>query len=111
MEAKAGADLLRDGPIKAWEVLKREQAAIAAQTAAVISQASGCKVVPKSNAPAPLAKIKGATGRAASVGAVKVAEITDWNAVYQHFADNEQVKARQRRGARRHRRSRRHRER
>jgi hypothetical protein len=28
-----------------------------------------------------------------SVGSVKVAEITDWNAVYQHFADNEQVKA------------------
>jgi len=49
--------------------------------------------VPKSNAPAPLAKIKGATGRAASVGAVKVAEITNWNLVWQHFADNEQVKA------------------
>lgn len=91
-EAKAAADLLRDGPIKAWEVHKREQAAAAAK-AAQAAQASGEHVTAKSNAPAPSARIKGATGRAASVGTTEVAEIIDQDAVYQHFRDNEQLKA------------------
>jgi hypothetical protein len=91
--AKSTADDLRDGPIKAWEVHKREQAASAARAAQAATAASGTPVAPVSNAPAPSAKIKGATGKAASVQEIKIAVIHDQDQVYAHFRNNEQVKA------------------
>lgn len=92
-EAKKFAEMLRDGPMKAWETHKREQLAAAAKAAQAASEASGTKVEPKPNTPAPASKIKGATGKAASVSTVKIAVIHDQAKVYEHFKDNEQVKA------------------
>jgi len=98
--ATLNAHALRDGPMKAWEVHKREQAAAAvkatqaAQAAQVAAGATNSAPVQvASNAPAPSAKIKGATGKAASVGTVKIAVIHNQDQVYAHFKNNEQVKA------------------
>ncbi len=92
--AKTAADALRDGPMKAWELHKRQQAAAAATaTQAATAANNGTPVQVASNAPAPAARIKGATGKAASVSTVKVATITDIDKVFAHFRDNEQVKA------------------
>lgn len=95
--AKAAADGLRDGPMKAWEVHKRDQLASATKAAAAataaVGHSSGVPFEPKSNAPAPSARIKGATGKAASVSTVKIAVIHDQDAVYAHFKSNDQVKA------------------
>lgn len=94
--AKNSADGLRDGPIKAWEVHKREQAAAAAKAAQAAAASSAPNTTPPqiaSNAPAPSATIKGATGRAASVSTVKIAVIHDLEKVFQHFKDSEQVRA------------------
>src|SRR5579859_194438 len=92
-DAKHFADMLRDGPIKAWELQKRANAEAAAKAAAAASAASGTTVAPVSNTPAPSAKIKGATGKAASVTETKKAVIVDQDAVYAHFKDDLQVKA------------------
>lgn len=86
-EAKRLADFLRDGPMKAWEVHKREQQQAAAKAAA----ATGAPAV--SNAPVPAARIKGATGKAASVKEIDVAVIHDVDAVFKHFRTNQQVLA------------------
>jgi hypothetical protein len=85
--------LLRDGPIKAWEVHKRDMAESARKAAAAASAASGTTVQPSSNAPAPSAKIKGATGKAASVKEVKIAIIHDLKLVFEFFQTNDQVRA------------------
>jgi hypothetical protein len=92
-EAQRHANWLRDGPMKAWEQHKRDQQAAAAKAAAAAAGVEGKPVQPVSNAPAPSAKIKGATGKAASVSTVKVAVIEDQDKVYQFFRDNEQLKA------------------
>lgn len=91
--AKAAADDLRDGPMKSWELHKRDQAKVATTAAVAASAASGTTVQPASNAPAPSAKIKGATGKAASVTEVKIAVIHDLDLVYAHFKNNDQVRA------------------
>lgn len=92
-EATRMANWLRDGPMKQWEMDKRAQVATAQTAAQAASEASGQAVAPKSNAPAPSASIKGATGRSARVEETAKAVINDWGAVYEHFKDNEQVKA------------------
>lgn len=92
-EAQRHANWLRDGPMKAWEQHKRDQQAAAAKAAAAAAGVDGTPVQPKSNAPAPSAKIKGATGKTASVSTVKVATIEDQDKVYQHFRENEQLRA------------------
>lgn len=97
--AKATADDLRDGPMKAWEIHKREQeaaaakATVAANAANVRNAVNPMPVQVSSNAPAPSARIKGATGKAASVTEVKIAVIHDQDLVYAHFKNNDQVKA------------------
>jgi len=91
--AKDAGIALRDGPMKAWEVHKRDQQARANIAAQAASAASGQTVAPRSNAPAPSAQIKGATGKAASVSTVKVAEIEDIDKVFQHFKNDAQVRA------------------
>lgn len=96
-DATRMANWLRDGPMKQWEKHKRAQADAAATATAAAQAAQGARnTTPAqvaSNAPAPSAQIKGATGKAASVTEIKVAVITDYDAVYAHFKDNEQVKA------------------
>jgi len=94
-EAKRFADMLRDGPMKAWEQFKRDQAEAArkAARAAQPDAVGGAAPTIASNAPAPAAKIKGATGKAASVSTVKTAVITDLDKVFQHFRNDKQLLA------------------
>lgn len=86
-EAQRMANWLRDGPMKAWQQHKLDQAAAAKKA----SETAGAPV--PSNAPPPSAKIKGATGRSASAGTIKVALIEDQDKVYQFFREDEQLKA------------------
>lgn len=92
-EAKSFADMLRDGPMKTWELHKREQQAAAQKATQAATNAVGAPMQVASNAPAPSAKIKGATGRSARVEETFIAVIHDQALVYEHFKDNEQVKA------------------
>ena len=80
-----------------WEDDKREaqrRADQAAAKAAAEAQASGeaPPAAPKSNMPAPSTQIKAGGARAASVGTIKVAEITDLDLVYQHFKGQDAIR-------------------
>lgn len=96
-EATRMANWLRDGPMKQWELHKRQQAEAAAKATAAAQEGQGAlNTVPvqvASNAPAPAARIKGATGKAASVTEIKKAIIVDQDAVYRHFREDIQLKA------------------
>lgn len=86
-EAKQAANILRKA-MEAWEDVKREQARQAAAAAAQASAANEEAFPQASNAPAPSQQIKGATGKAASVGNQKVVTITDIDKLFAHFRQN-----------------------
>lgn len=93
-DAKAGADNIRKA-LGAWEDAKREalRAAQKAAEAAAETQPGGTVPEARSNMPAPAAQIRGATGKAAAVTTIKVAEITNWMAVAKHFIGNVDIQA------------------
>lgn len=94
--SKAAADTLRS-KMEDWERTKREQAQIAEdkyQRAADRAIASGRDLPPppsESNAPAPAAQIKGASGRAANVSTIKIAVIDDIAKVFDYFKGHAEV--------------------
>lgn len=111
-DAKAAADVLRLA-MSAWETVKltkrreeervAQEAASAAQAAAVkVAEAEVAKtgkpavvawVPPAAPPPAAPRRIKGGTGRAASVVVVKVVqEVSDWTALFLHFREYDEVK-------------------
>jgi hypothetical protein len=94
-DAAAGADALRKA-MGAWEDVKRENQK-AADTAAAAARAAdpaaeSAKPV-ASNTPAPATKIKGASGRAASVQLKKIVTAIDIDKAFQQFRDDPELYA------------------
>jgi len=105
--ADAGILALR-AAMSAWETVKltkrrAEEKAIQDAAAALAAVAEAAKtgkpaevVAPPPAAPPPAAprRIKGGSGRAASVGVVRVVkEVSDWTALFLHFREYDEVKA------------------
>lgn len=91
--AKAAADTIR-AALSAWET-KKFQAQQASQRAEMlIADAIGTpSPIPAAPIPTPT-KFKGGAGRSASTSVVKtIKAVTDWPALYAHFANDETVRA------------------
>lgn len=89
-EAQTAADAIR-GALSAFETdkLRKQQAeAQAAARLAMEAQAAGIPAPLPPPTPAAPTKIKGAVGKAASVGVVKIVTVMDFDAVYHNFKAN-----------------------
>lgn len=96
-DAAAGADSLRKA-MGRWEDQKRENARLAAESAAKAAREAEeagkpAPPPPPSNTPPPSTKIKGASGRAASVQLKKVVTAIDLDKAFAQFRDEPELYA------------------